>query len=228
MTVDWSQVGLVVFDLDGTLYDQRPVRTAMARALVGASIRERSMRTARILQVYRRTGEDLPAQVPDDFSAFRLRQTASRCAVDEGLVSRTVDQWMQERPLALLRRHRVEGLGRVVDALRASGRKIAVWSDYPVTRKLASLGIEADMEAWTGDGTVQQPKPDPQGLHRIIATLQARPRNTLVIGDRFDRDWQAARSLNVPALMRSRRPDMRAPTFWRYTDPVFAPLLSGA
>ena len=45
MSVDWSNTALVVFDLDGTLYDQRPVRMAMARALIAASVQERGMTT---------------------------------------------------------------------------------------------------------------------------------------------------------------------------------------
>lgn len=227
MTVDWSQVSLVVFDLDGTLYDQQPVRAAMALALASAAVRRRRMDIIRILREYRKTGENLPDAMPSHYGEFRFSQTARRCKCDEQLVRETVNQWMHIRPLPLLAKYRAQGIETVFHRLRASGRKIVIWSDYPVTEKLASLGLQAQACVWTGDGVVEQPKPDPQGLEHILQVAQVEPHQTLMIGDRFDRDFAPAAALSVPTLMRSRKRDERSPTFWRYTDPVFAPLLAG-
>ncbi|MDG5747610.1 HAD family hydrolase [Qipengyuania sp. XHP0207] len=225
MSIDWSNTALVVFDLDGTLYDQRPVRAAMARALLAETLREGSLRTARILRVYRQSGERHPDPMPDDFCAWRINHTARRCAVEPATVRTTVDQWMHKRPLPLLRRHRVEGLENVFAGLRRTGRRIAIWSDYPVGRKLAALGLTADFELWTGQPLMQRPKPDPEGLRHVLDSMGTSPREALVIGDRFDRDWEAAQRLSIPVFMRSRKRDPRAPTFWRYTDPAFSPIV---
>lgn len=227
MSVNWSDTALVVFDMDGTLYDQRPLRAAMAGALIGATLRERSVTTARILRIYRRIGENLPEEMPQDFCNYRLSETAAECGVSEKRVRETIDDWMHDRPLKVLKKHRPAGLQSVFRALSASGRKIAVWSDYPVQKKLASLGLQADLEVWTGDGNVSRPKPHPQGLSFVLETLGFQPQEALLIGDRFDRDWQAAKAWSVPALIRSKKRDRRAPTFWNYTDPIFEPLLAG-
>ena len=227
MSVDWSNTALVVFDLDGTLYDQRPIRMAMARALIAASVQERGMTTARILRIYRQLGENQPDPLPDDFGRWRIEETARLCTVNPAHVRDTVEDWMHRRPLPLLLRHRVAGVAELFDRLRASGRRIAVWSDYPVRRKLAALGLAADLEVWAGQPVMPRPKPDAEGLREILRAIDAAPQDSLVIGDRFDRDWAAAQRLSIPALMRSRKPDPRAPTFWRFTDPVFAPILAG-
>ena len=227
MSVDWSATALVVFDLDGTLYDQRPVRVAMARALLAASLQERSVTTARVVRTYRQLGENHPEPLPEDFDRWRIEQTARVCAVPPAQVRKTIEDWMHRRPLPLLLRHRAAGVAELFDRLRTSGRRIAVWSDYPVRRKLAALGLAADFELWAGQPLMPRPKPDAEGLREILFAMQARPQESLVIGDRFDRDWAAAQRSAIPTLMRSRKPDPRAPTFWRYTDPVFAPILAG-
>src|SRR3546814_9318166 len=57
--LDWSSVRLVVFDVDGTLYRQRPLRLRMAAALVADGLRRRSLSTIRALGAYRRLREEL-------------------------------------------------------------------------------------------------------------------------------------------------------------------------
>lgn len=227
MMLDWARVRLAVFDVDGTLYDQMPVRRAMAATLLGSAFRRRGLRTIAILRNYRNLVDRMAGSAHAAHPAECLRRTAhmSRCSEEEVRV--TVDEWMHRRPLASIRKHRAHGIAQIFDALRASGRQIAVWSDYPVDAKLDALELRADIRAWPEGGMIDRLKPDPAGLSYILDAANIAPAQTVMIGDRFDRDWTAAASLGVPALIRARRADRRAPTFWRYDDPPFAPLIDG-
>src|SRR3546814_12185092 len=64
-------------------------------------------------------------------------------------------------------------------------------------------------------------KPDPAGLQKIIAIAVVAPRRSLMIGDRLDRDWEAARQIGMKALIRSRHSLTEAATFRSYGDPLF-------
>src|SRR3546814_17140837 len=57
--VDWDNIDLVVFDMDGTLYDQRRLRARMLMALAGEAVRSRTLRVPAVLQTFRRCRETL-------------------------------------------------------------------------------------------------------------------------------------------------------------------------
>lgn len=227
--IRWDQVRLVVFDLDGTLYDQPPLRLAMARELGIDCLRRGSTRTLRTLRHFRQVREKLgETHGTADFAAEQYRMTAQLCRRPEPEVRALVEEWMERRPLPHLPRYKARGIDRLFAAIRASGRTIAVWSDFPVTAKLAALGLQADHAIWAGDDGVGKLKPDPSGLKALMARTGTSPGETLLIGDRMDRDIRAASAAGTRALLRSRRPHGRADSFHHYEDPVFAPLLRGA
>lgn len=222
----WQDVRLIVFDLDGTLYDQKPLQLAMARELGLHCLRRRSTRTLRTLRHFRHVREQLgntPTHL--DFTAEQYRRTATLCRRPEAEVRMLVEEWMERRPLIHLPRYKAPGIDRLFSAIRASGRILAVWSDYPVTAKLDALGLAADHVTWAGEDGIGRLKPDPSGLIALMTRAGASPCETLVIGDRLDRDIRAARTAGVRALLRSARASEHAPTFQRYDHPMFAPLL---
>lgn len=225
--VVWSKVRLVVFDLDGTLYDQPPLRRAMAIELARHSLRRRSLRTAETLRAFRQIRELLGEVQGDDFPNEQFRLTSRRCGCSEGEVRALVEEWIERRPLAHLPRYKAQGIDALFAALRATGRRIAIWSDYPVHAKLAALGLQADHVLWSGDRGVGRLKPDPAGLLALLEAAGATPEETLVIGDRKDRDAAAAAAIGVRALIRSPRPQGHA-MFRRFDDPAFAPVLAEA
>lgn len=227
MSVDWPSVRLVVFDVDGTLYDQPPLRRAMAWELTKASARERRLKTVRILHAFRQVREGLGNANGRDFIDEPFDLAARASGFSEADVRDVVGRWIERAPLKMLPRYKAQGVGKLFDVLRWSGRRIAAWSDYPVQAKLAVLGLAVDHDVWAGDDGVGRLKPDPAGLAYILDQAGVPASETLVIGDRFDRDWAGATALGARTLIRSRRRDPRSPTFTHYGDPLFAPLLHG-
>ncbi|MFK4873559.1 HAD family hydrolase [Novosphingobium sp. ZW T3_23] len=225
--VAWGKVRLVVFDLDGTLYDQPPLRRAMALELVRHSLRRRSLRTAEILRAYRRIREMLGTVQGDDFTNEQFSLTARRRGCSEGEVRALVEEWIERRPLVHLPRYKAQGIDDLFSALRATGRRIAVWSDYPVQAKLAALGLKADHVICSGDRAVGRLKPHPAGLEALLEQAGVTAEETLVIGDRADRDAAGAAAIGVPSLIRNSQ-GIGKTTFRRFDDPAFAPILAEA
>ncbi|HEX7872337.1 MAG TPA: HAD family hydrolase [Sphingobium sp.] len=209
MTIDiaWDHYDLVVFDMDGTLYDQRRLRLGMARQLAGEVARTRSLVVLRLLSAYRRQREALGRMEAEDFQERQYHLPRHRPETVRALVG----EWMEERPLALLPRCRLPGVERLFDALERR-RAVALFSDYPVEAKLASLKLSASFSICAQE--VGRLKPHPAGLLRLMELAGTSPARTLMIGDREDRDGAAARRAGVRALIRGR-------DFRNYDDRLF-------
>jgi phosphoglycolate phosphatase len=226
--VDWSTIDVVVFDVDGTLYDATRLRLAMLGQLIQNAWQTRSFDTLRTLRTFRRVREAL-GDVPDaDFLQLQFEQTADRHGLASEAVKSLTAEWMEVRPLPLLRACRFPHVAAVFDGLRAQGKTIAVLSDYPAVAKLAAMGLSAELVVSAVDPEVRRLKPDPRGLRSILARTGVPAERTLMVGDRFDRDGEVALRAGVRALIRSARPHASFATFKGYNDPLFQPLFSRA
>lgn len=223
--VNWDAAGLVIFDLDGTLYDQRRLRARMATDLLADAARDRSLTTLRVLRTFRRCREALALDPGAAFLSRQFSETAALTGVEEDTVRRIVVEWIERRPLARLRACRCDGVEVVFAGLRRTGRRIAIFSDHAASRKIEALGLEADIVVSAVDPDVARLKPNPAGLHKILRATRFSAGEALMIGDRFDRDFAAAAAVGMPALVRSRGSQAPCPTFRSYRDAVFAPIL---
>lgn len=220
--IDWSRIRLVAFDVDGTLYAQRPLRLRMAAALALHSLSSRSLRTFAVLRTYRLLREELGAAETSDFDRVLLREVARRHGLQPDAVANLVAEWMEERPLGALARCRYPAIDRLFDRVRRSGRTVGILSDYPARDKLAAMGLDAHYVVSAGE--VGMLKPHPRGLQRLMELAGTTPEETILIGDRLDRDAEAARRAGSACLLRSTKPVPGVGTFKRFDDPVFAGL----
>jgi phosphoglycolate phosphatase/putative hydrolase of the HAD superfamily len=224
--LDWRQIDLVVFDVDGTLYDQRRLRLAMLRRLLAATWQTRSLDTLKTLRTFRQVREALGDHPEADFMRLQYARTASRRDTSEAQVRALTAEWMEQRPLPLLAGCRYPHLDTLFAGLRAAGKQVAVFSDYPALDKLAALGLQARPVVCATDAGIARLKPDPLGLLEILRQTGVAAQRALMIGDRFDRDALAASRAGVRALIRSRQPHPEFDTFRAYDDPVFQPMLN--
>jgi phosphoglycolate phosphatase len=224
--LDWSGIDLVVFDVDGTLYEQRRLRAAMLRRLLVHAVRTRSLATLRILGTYRHVREALGDGAGDDFMLLHYSETARRHGCTPQEVQALVAEWMETAPLVNIAEYRYAGVAELFAALRSAGKRIGVLSDYPAAAKLDAMDLHADFVVCATDPEVACLKPDPRGLLLLLHRAGVRPARALMVGDRFDRDAEVARRAGVRALVRSARRQGDVPTFRRYDDPVFQELLA--
>jgi len=218
-TIPWPRIRVVVFDVDGTLYDQRPLRRRMWLALVAHCLaRPRDLAVLRTLRLFRRLREELAEEASEGIGRLQYERPASLLGLSPEAVRVAVETWMHQRPLPLLRRCRYPGVGRVFEALAASGRTIAVFSDYPARAKLQALGLRADILVCATDPDVQRLKPHPLGLQRVLERAGAGPEACLYIGDRDERDGACARRLGVAYLHKAAAPGTGPPGAFHHFD----------
>lgn len=205
--IDWARIRLVVFDVDGTLYDQSKLRRAMAARLAADALLRRRLTPLTVLRTFRRRREMLAEEGVADFEARLFDEVASAHRLDAPAVRALVSEWMEQRPLPLLARCAYPGVAACFEAVRASGRKLGILSDYPARDKIAALGLEADYIVSACDAEIMRLKPDPAGLVHLIGQAREQPSTTLMIGDRAERDGEIARRIGAKALLRGEAAD---------------------
>ena len=223
---DWAGLSLVVFDVDGTLYRQRPLRLRMARDLLLHALTRLDLSTLSVLRIYRHKREEMGDAQTENFDGRLVEETAAATGRSPEQVRAIVSQWIDRHPLPYLRACRYAGLGALFAGLRRHGKAIGVLSDYPAAAKLAALELAADHVVTADDPDIGVLKPHPRGLETVIRRAEATPATTLLIGDRAERDGLAARAAGVRVLLRASRPIDGWQTIARYDEALFAPMLA--
>ena len=203
--LDPASIRAVVFDVDGTLYDPRAMRRAMAIRVLGwLALRPWRVGEIRGLQAFRRHRETLADREAETIRVEQYRGAAAATGRSMEEVERVVEEWIHHRPLALLGRFRYPGVAELFARLRERGVRIAIWSDYRAEGKVAALGLEADLIVSAEDPDVDRMKPIPVGLERVLERWALAPAECLMVGDRDERDGEAARRLGVPYALLQR------------------------
>lgn len=225
MKFEWNNVKLAIFDVDGTLYRQKPLRHVMSAELALVSLARLDIHASRIIQAYRRLREKIgEAESPYEEAAL-IKQVATKTNISPQRIERVVNEWMLKRPLRHLHRYIYPGTADLFQALRKRGIIIAIFSDYPARNKLDALGLFADEIIGAGESHLEFLKPNPSGLHIILNQHNILPDNAVMIGDRIDRDGLAAQRANMRALIRSDVPITGWATFADYKDDIFQDII---
>lgn len=194
----------VVFDMDGTLYRQPPLRLRMAALLAAHVMTTADVLTPRVLRSFRRRREEMAEQRLRDFDILLHEDCARVCDTNAQTVRRIVTDWIETRPLPYLASCQVAGTTEFFASLRNHGIAIAVLSDYPAQAKLDALGLEADVVVAATDPELGIMKPDPTGLELVLSRLGIPASRAVMIGDRDDRDGAAAQCAGTAYLRRSK------------------------
>lgn len=183
-----AEVRACLVDLDGTLYRPLPLKLAMAAelALFG-------LPAVGTLRQFRRQHE-LPALGISNPFEDQLERTARELGRPVAEVRDTVERWMFRRPAKWIAAFRRRDLLQELEAFRLRGGRLALVSDYPIRGKIDQLALRFDVTVSSGEpGGPTRLKPDPEGYLAAARALGVRPEECLVIGDREDRDGEAAR-----------------------------------
>ena len=201
-----ARIRAVLFDLDGTMYRQKPMRALMAMELITLAITHplRAPVSWRVLSEFRKAQETLRGQeTPRGAAIEQLELTARRTGLSRDQVDTIVAEWMRERPLKHLPRCRAAGLLPLIDFLARRGIKIGVFSDYPPELKLQALGVGGRFSVvlCSSDPAVGMFKPHPRGFLVASARWKVDPSEVLVVGDRPDADAAGAAAAGMPCVI---------------------------
>ncbi len=221
----------VIFDMDGTLYYQLPLRLRMGGKLAAYYLRH-PLRYKELLAVktFREIRERWPevehndsvkhnASVDDGSSAEQASsldwrqycQTAEKLSggVRPEWIKQTVEHWMYQVPLALLPLCQDRQLAGLIRTLRKRHITVIIYSDYPAIEKARALNIEPDYIFSALDADIMCLKPDPKGLSHILSVTGLSPEQALMVGDRYEKDGMAARNAGIDWMILPSNPKKR-------------------
>jgi HAD superfamily hydrolase (TIGR01549 family) len=204
----------VIFDMDGTLYYQRPFRVRMLFFLLGHVISHpSSINDMFIIKKYREVREhweDTPRDnVENNLDKAQYKYVARLKNTSWEHVQEAVKYYMHEAPLRLLPKYRDNELAGMIETLHDKNIKVIVYSDYPAEEKLNALNIKTDGCYCSADSKIGTMKPDPKGLGVILNELNLKPDEALMVGDRMEKDGLAAQANNMDYCILSASPKER-------------------
>ncbi len=208
--MDLSKIQAVLFDLDGTLYHQVPLRGFMALELATTPMVYWSFRRAisiiRMMKKFRSMREelrDLGCPVEQSLLELQYSRPAEAVGVSSMEVEGAVREWMYRRPLKYLALCRRKGVIDFFEKARHRGLRLGVFSDYPVQEKLEALGLlpNVDLMLCATDPEVNAFKPHSRGFLRACEILKLAPHEILYVGDRVDVDAKGAAAAGMPCVI---------------------------
>lgn len=204
--IDWSMLKAVIFDVDGTLYDQRALHRCMFLALVAYYLAHPwCLSDLKILRDFRREREKNTFEVVPDLENAQYIWGAQANGVSPRRVYDVVQKWIFRIPLRYILCCKYAGVSEFFDNLHSRGIPTVIFSDYPAAEKIAALRLSACSIFCATDKKINRFKPDPKGLFVIAGTLGVSVEQCLLIGDRDDRDGDCARRAGMRYLIIERR-----------------------
>lgn len=190
----------VIFDLDGTLYYQKPFRLRMLRYLAFYAVRHPSrIRDLFLIKRYREIREhwtkyeqSVSLSPHMDMNSRQYAYVAQEKHVPCKRVEDAVRFFIYEAPLKLLPAYKDQMLAAFINTLHQKKITVVVYSDYPTKDKLKALSLRADACFTSADPSIGCMKPDPKGLKVILCTLGIDAEDAIMVGDRFEKDGLAA------------------------------------
>ncbi len=195
----------IALDLDGTLFGNAAVQRHMAMRIAAfAAMHPRQGCDAiRAIRAYRDAQEELRKSPGGNVASRQIELAAKRTGQPKQQVVATVRRWMEEEPLAVVRRARLPGAMKFCQWARSAGVRLAVVSDYPARKKLEVLELAPYIPVVVSaqDPDVDSFKPNPAGLLKALSLLAVAPHEAVFVGDRMDVDMAAAAAGGVPGVL---------------------------
>ena len=202
-----ERIAGILFDLDGTLYDQMRLRALMAMELLAAPLwlGPGARHRWRVLRAYRDAQERLRTNcsLEEPIAARQLREAAATGGVTETVAAAWVQEWMFRRPLKYLPYCRPRVLVTLLTFLRDRNVAVGVLSDYEPARKLAALALadHFDVVLCSTDPAVNVLKPHPRAFLHACTAMGLEPRAVLYVGDRPDVDAAGAHAAGMSCVI---------------------------
>ena len=202
---------LVIWDLDGTLYYQKEFRMKMTMVLMRKLLfTPRHWKDVLVILKYRSLRERWDAADTDAALEKRQYIETGKCFRMTGeQVEAVIGYWMLKEPLCHLRAYRDDTAAWTIEKLQEKGIQTVVYSDYPTKDKLKALGIEVLDSYAATDQEIGCMKPNPKGLEYIINKYQIAKEDTIMIGDRMEKDGEVAKAVGIDYLILEKKRKQR-------------------
>lgn len=192
-----STYKLIIFDMDGTLYFQRPLQLHMGMKMLFACASPKGLKEMKIVLRFRKMREHWKgAQEKEDASDIdhaQYRELARELGLRPEEIEKIIHKWIYHKPLEIIEKYRDDKLAELIKTLVKQKKKVVIYSDYPAEDKRNALKLPDIDCFYGGQREIACMKPDPKGIATILSHYQIQnPKEALMIGDRMSRDGQAA------------------------------------
>ena len=196
MSSDISKYSAVIFDLDGTLYDNKrlPLRLILA-----------DLPNMFVLGAERKARKALMGVDFKDSSELYDALFAKMAELKNGLTADKARKWYQERymptQVVILSMYYTPRpcVDELLLSLRDRGAKVILYSDYGHAKeKLEALNIDPDyFDVIASAPDLGGLKPSRQSIEKLMLRYDLSADSTLMIGDRDDTDGASAKSVGM-------------------------------
>lgn len=200
----YKEIKLVIFDIDGTLYNQELLRKSIKKIMFRKILLNPILIwDFTILYFFRKNREVLSGQ---EGNIDNLQY--SILMLPKQLVKKVVQYWMYDLPITEIEKVSYPSIYPLVDLLSSQNIKVAFYSDLPVKKKLKNLKLNKFKAICSTDEEIQAFKPSRKGFIYLANFFNVSPSNCLVVGDRHDRDGQGAINAGMGFYLTSTNTDL--------------------
>ncbi len=200
--INLNNYKLLIFDIDGTLYDQKKLRIRMLIDIaLYYFIRPFKIYELKILKIFREEREKRKGYSSDNLNDEQYMWVVEKTKYSIDTVKNVIEKWIFSRPLKYLLKYKYKGLDKLFLHLKNNNIKIGIYSDYPTKTKMEYLKLKSDIEIASTDKEINALKPDSKGLFYIINELGIKVDNSLFIGDRESTDGKCGKNAGMDYLI---------------------------
>ncbi len=193
---------LVIFDIDGTLYNQKKLRKRMLLSLISYYLfKPHRLFQLNIIRKFRIEREKRKGTVCDQLETEQYQWVSALTSFPVGKIRDVIDEWMFQRPLRYLPPTAFSHVPEIFSRLREKKIRLAVYSDYPTKDKMNALNLSVDLEVASTDPEINALKPAPNGLAYILDHFHIPKERCLFIGDRDSTDGKCAENVDIDYLI---------------------------
>jgi FMN phosphatase YigB (HAD superfamily) len=187
------KVKLVIFDVDGTVYDQKWLRFRMlAELLWYLATPPFRISKVRMLSKYRKLIESAREGNSTGYHDRILKQLSEKYQISTEELSIFIDEWMQKRPLKYLVNSCHKEIPDALSYLESQGIPWTFYSDYYPNDKLDALGIKYSSTYYSAMDKINCLKPDRRSMDIILNDYNVTNSESVIVGDRIEVDGQLA------------------------------------
>lgn len=189
--IDLNQYDALIFDIDGTLYNQKKMRLKMIKYLLKFYFVHWShWKDLLVIMYFRKVREQECYRDKTIDQQYEL--VAERYSKTAEYVKQVISKWMYEEPLRFIKESVYPEIVSIWREKQKNGALIIVYSDYPASDKLKTIGLKADRIFSADMEEIQELKPSKKAMKLILQEMGIDVNCTAYIGDRYEKDGKSA------------------------------------
>ena len=191
---------MVIFDIDGTLYNQKTMRRFMALELALYYIfRPWKIGDVKVLMHFRKEREKnaLIPELNTEIAENQYKWCQSKVKRPLHEIKEIVNLWMHKRPLKHILKCTYKHVAEYVQQLNNAGIITCAYSDFDGDAKLKAMNLNVQHCYSSEQPEINTLKPSANGINYIAAQHQIAKSEILFIGDRDELDGKCAANAGV-------------------------------